>query len=456
MAGVSLGGMASGLDTQSIIDQLMAVERAPETRLKLKESALQARQSTLNDVAGRLRNLLTAAKDLSSVGTWADTQSLDVSDSTKLTATRLSGAAPGGHDITVSSLARSEQRSYVFAKGAGTLDVGPDTHIDIGADDDGAAVADKINAAAKSPVYAVFVKDPLGDPKNDRLVLTRKDTGYYDPAATDALKVTGTAWTTSEVLKDGVNAKFTVDGGTEQQSRSNVVLAGVPGLQLTLKATGTTSVTVGAPGPDNTAVQKKVQAFVDQYNSTVDFIRTELTEKRVPNATTDADARKGPLFADTQLTGLLAQLRGIVSEKTGLSGAVSSFGDIGVSTGSATGGASSADAIAGKLTLDAGKLTDALRNNRLDFKSFLTDTTNGISTKLTKLLDPVAKSTEGLMDLRAKEAGEEVSSIEDQIARIETRLTDKAARLRAQFTAMEQALSQSQSQGSWLTAQLGG
>jgi flagellar hook-associated protein 2 len=457
MAGISLGGMASGLDTQSIIDQLIAVERAPETRLKLKESALQARQSTLNDVGTRLRNLLTAAKDLSAVGTWADTQSLDISDSTKLTATRLSGAAPGGHDVSVTALARSEQRSYVFQQGAGTLDIGPDTHVAIDATDDGAAVADKINAASTSPFYAVFVKDPLGDATKDRLVLTRKDTGFYDPTKpAEALQVTGTAWTGSEALKVGVNATFTVDGGTEQQSRSNVVLSAVPGLQLTLKATGTTSVTVGAPGPDNSAVQKKVQAFVDQYNSAVDFIRTELTEKRVPNATTDADARKGPLFADTQLTGLLSQLRGIVSEKTGLSGAIQSFGDIGVSTGSGTGGASSADALAGKLTLDAGKLTDALQNNRLDFKSFLTDTTNGISTKLTKLLDPVAKATDGLMDLRAKEAGDEVSSIEDQVARIETRLTDKAARLRAQFTAMEQALAQSQSQGSWLTAQLGG
>src|SRR3954467_13552108 len=455
MAGVSLGGLSSGLDTQSIIDQLIAVDRAPETRLKLKGSALEARQSTLRDVATRLRNLLSAAKDLGSVGTWASTQSLDVSDSTKLTATRLSGAAPGGHDIAVSALARSEQRSYVFTKGAGTLDIGPDTHVAIGADDDGAAVADKINAAATSPFYAVFVKDPLGDATKDRLVLTRKDTGYYDPAATDAVKVTGTAWTASEGLTVGVNAQFTVDGGTAQQSRSNVVVSAVPGLQLTLKATGMTSVTVGAPGPDNDAVKGKVQAFVDQYNSTVDFIRTELTEKRVPNATSDADARKGPLFADTQLTGLLAQLRGIVSDKTGIGGAVRSFADVGVSTGSATGGASSADAVAGKLMLDATKLTDALQSNRLDVKSFLTDPVNGIATKLATLLDPVAKSTSGLVDLRAKEAGDEVTSIEDQISRIETRLTARADRLRAQFTAMEQALAQSQSQGSWLSSQLG-
>ena len=196
-------------------------------------------------------------------------------------------------------------------------------------------MAGKVNAASGSPFYAVFVKDPLGNTDNDRLVLTRKDTGYFDQGATDALKVGGVAWTGTEELKDGVNAKFTVDGGQVQQSRSNVVQSAIPGLQLTLKATGTTSVTVGAPSPDNSAVKGKIQAFVDQYNSTVDFIRSELTEKRVPNATTDADARKGPLFADTQLTGMLSQLRAIVSDKTGIGGTVKALADIGVTTGPA-------------------------------------------------------------------------------------------------------------------------
>jgi len=455
MAGLQLSGLTSGLDTDSIIAQLIAVDRAPETRMKLKESAAEARQSTLNDVATRLRNLQSAVKDLGSIDTWTESQTLDISDSTKLTATRLSGAAPGGHDVNVQTLARSEQRSYTFTQGAGTLDLGPSTHVAIGASDDGATVAGKINAASGSPFYAVFVKDPLGNTADDRLVLTRKDTGYFDPAATDALQVGGVDWAASEDLKIGVNAKFTVDGGAVQQSKSNVVQSAIPGLQLTLKATGTTSVTVGAPAPDNSAVKGKIQAFVNQYNSTVDFIRSELTEKRVPNATTDADARKGPLFADTQLTGLLSQLRGIVSDKTGIGGAVKSLADLGVTTGTGSGGTASADAIAGKLTLDATKLDDLLDTNRLDVKSFLTDPTKGISAKLTKLLDPVAKVTSGLIDVRAKQAGDEATSIEDQIAQMEDRLTQKSDRLRAQFTAMEQALAQSQSQGSWLSAQLG-
>ena len=450
MAGISLGGLSSGLDTQSLIDKLMAVDRAPEARMRLQQSALQARQSVLNDVGSRVRNLLSAVRGLGDVATWADTQTLDVSDASKLTAMRVSGAAPGGHDITVSTLARSEQRSYTFTKGAATLSLGPSTQVSIGADDDGQAVADKINATVSSPFYAVFVQDPDGNAANDRLVLTRKDTGRLDPAT---LSVTGAAWTASETVTEGVDASYTVDGAAAT-SHSNVLKNAVPGLQLTLKATGTTSVTVSVPGPDQDAVKSKVQAFVEQYNSAVDFIRQQLSEKRVPNATSDTDARKGTLFADTQLTGLLAQLRSLVSDRTGIGGTIRSLADIGVSTGAGSGGAASADAVAGKLTLDVTKLTDAMQNNRLDVKGFLTDTTNGISAKLTRLLDPVAASTSGLLDVRAKQAGDAASDIDDRVAAMETRLSQKADRLKAQFAAMEQAMSQSQSQSAWLTAQL--
>jgi flagellar hook-associated protein 2 len=450
MAGLTLGGLASGIDTDAVITQLMAIERAPQARLKLKESVLEARRSALNDVATRLRSLQTAIKDLSAVGTWADTQSLDVSDATKLTAKRLSGAAPGGHTLNVTNLARAEQHSYTFSQGAATLDVGG-TPITIAAGDTGQDVADKINASPGAPAYAVWVKDPQGVAANDRLVLTRKETGEF----TAQLSVTGAAWTGTDVAKAGVDAAYTIDDDpVVKYSKSNVVTAAIPGLELTLKGTGTTSVNVGAPAPDADAVKAKVQAFVDQYNSTVDFIRGKLSEKSNPKATTEAEARKGVLFNDTQLTGVLRQLRNMVSDKvTGLSGTVKSLAEIGVSTGSASGGASSADAIAGKLTLDATKLTDALTNKRLDVKSFLTDPANGIAAKLNALLDPVAKS-DGVVDKRAKQTGQEIDGIDDQITAMEDRLTAKADRLRAQFAKMESAMAASQTQGAWLSSQL--
>jgi flagellar hook-associated protein 2 len=457
MAGLTLGGLASGIDTDSVIEQLLSIERAPQARLKLQQSALQTRQQALTDVATRLRSLQSAVKDLSSVATWADTQSLDVSDSTKLTATRLSGAAPGGHTINVTQLARAEQHTIAFTSGsAGTLDVAG-TAIQVAAGDSGQDVADKINASPGAPVYAVWVKDPQGVAANDRLVLTRKETGELAPLTVAAgTDWTGADWTAAHPVKAGADAKYTIDDDpVVKSSHSNVVTAAIPGLQLTLKSTGTTSITVGAPGPDPDAVKSKVQAFVDQYNSTIDFIRGKLTEKRVPNATTDTDARKGALFNDTQLTGVLRDLRNMIADGVnGLSGSVDSFGDIGVSTGAPSGGQSSADAIAGKLTLDATKLTDALTNKRLDVKSFLTDRDNGMAAKLAAYLDPIARSTNGAVAARASLAAGQSKDIDDRIALMEERLTAKSDLLRAQFAKMESAMSASQTQGSWLSSQL--
>src|SRR3954464_12886969 len=105
MAGLSLGGLASGLDTTTIISQLMAIDRAPETRMQLQQSVLQARQTALTDIGTRVRNLPDKATALGDRATWAGPQPLGVWDRTKLTAPRLSGAAPGGHGSDVSSLA---------------------------------------------------------------------------------------------------------------------------------------------------------------------------------------------------------------------------------------------------------------------------------------------------------------------------------------------------------------
>jgi flagellar hook-associated protein 2 len=452
MAGISLGGMASGLDTQSLIDQLVAADRAPEKRLKLQQSALQARQSALSDIGGRLRSLMLTAKDLGSVTTWASSQTVDVSSPTTVSATKLSGAAPGGHTVEVTNLARAEQRAFTFTPGTSTLDIDA-ARIDVTADDTGATVADKINAAVDSPVYAVWVKDAAG-PDDGRLYLTRKQTGALPTAGAGSLSVTGAALTQDGATIAGVDATYSIDGRPPEHSATNVLTTAIPGLQLTLKAAGTTSVTVGAPSASDDAVKSKVQAFVDQYNSTIDFIQGKLTEKRVPNAASDTDARKGVLFGDTQLSSILSQLRQLVSDKTGVSGSVQSFGDIGVSTGAASTGALNTDSVAGKLSLNGDKLVAVLQSGRTDVKTFLGDPTSGMSAKLTGLLTPIARVSDGTLDVLAKQAGDDSKEIDDRIAVIEDRVTQTSDRLRAQFTAMEQALSQSQTQSAWLAQQL--
>ena len=113
-----LSGLASGVDTSSIVDKLIAIERQQNARLGLRKSAAQARQTGLKDIATKLNALKTAAQDLGSAGTWATKQTVDSADPTKVTATLTGGAGIGGSTIQVDRLASSAQRGYAWVPDA--------------------------------------------------------------------------------------------------------------------------------------------------------------------------------------------------------------------------------------------------------------------------------------------------------------------------------------------------
>src|SRR4051812_34180059 len=114
MAGIQLSGLASGLDTEGMITQLMGLERQPETRWSQQKTISQTKEQALKDVLSRIKTLQTNANDLKSVTTWLPTQSVDVTDSTKISASAVSGAAPGSYSLSVSQLATSDQWSFKF------------------------------------------------------------------------------------------------------------------------------------------------------------------------------------------------------------------------------------------------------------------------------------------------------------------------------------------------------
>src|SRR4051812_30830552 len=99
MAGIQLSGLASGMDTEGMITQLMELERSPATRWSQQKTNSQAREQGLKDILSRVKNLQTAAKDLKSVTTWADTQTVESTNAAKVTATRTGGAAPGAYSL---------------------------------------------------------------------------------------------------------------------------------------------------------------------------------------------------------------------------------------------------------------------------------------------------------------------------------------------------------------------
>lgn len=435
MAGISISGLASGLDVQSLVSGLMQIERAPRLRMEVRQGQAKARQDALREIKTKLQAVADAAAALRSPGLWSDTQTVQSSAPDSVAARRLSGAGPGGYAVEVTQLARAEQRTFDYTPpaGASQLTINGAT-VDLAA---GASLADVVAAINAEPETGVYAVDVGG-----RLVLASRESGA---AATIAAAGEGLVEDASK-LKAGLDALFTVDG-VAMSSASNVVDDAIPGLELTLKATtaGAATISVGNPGADAAAIEKAVQAFVDSYNAAVDLVRSRLGEERVAKPATQAEANRGVLFADTQLSGLLGGLRRLVSE--------SGLAAIGVGTGApnaATG--SGSPAVAGRLVFDPAKLTEAIESDAAAVRNLWAGP-GGLAESLDELLKPTIGSG-GAISLRLDSIAAESKRLGEAMTRLDTRLAKREERLHAQFAALESLLMKNQSQSTWLSGQL--
>lgn len=447
---VSFGGLASGLDTNGIIDKLISVEAQPQLRLARQQRVVQARQDLLRSIATNMQALRSAANDLRSAATWASTQSVGSSDASRVAATLTGGAGPGGYQVAVSQLARAEQHTYTYTTpaAADSIAVGSwSTALAAGTTLDQAVA--QINADSASPVYAVAV--------SGQLVLASRTTGT-------ASAFTATSGALAEDVpkaRAGLDAQGTVDG-VAFTSSTNTVTTAIPGLSLSLQGVTTVSgpvtVNVGAPGIDRTKIQAAVKTFVDAYNTVITQVQARLREQKVVNPQTDSDALKGVLFGDSMLSGVVASMRATISDPlAGSPASLDQMSELGVSTGATTGtSAINPNAVQGLLTLDVAKLSAALDSDPVSVRRMLAGdtTTTGVVGRLTTYMDSIAGAG-GAMDGRVDAANREITQIRDQISTMQTRLDAKRKQLQARFTAMETALSKMQSQGSWLSSQIG-
>lgn len=454
----NISGLGSGLDTNTLISQLLSIEARPQVRIQQKQAVEEVRQTALRDVQTRLTNLKTAVTGLRDVATWGDSQSVDSSDSTKVVATRTAGAAAGAFALTITDLARADQyksATLTSIASGGTLTVGvgaASIGVTVAAGASLSTVAAAINGSSGTPVYASVV--------NAQLVLSSRSTGAASTIAItgDAALTTELGFTRSITASD---AHYNLDG-VAKTAAANIVTDALPGIQLVLKAATASAVTVsvGAPTPNTATIQAKIQAFVDQYNSTIDFVRTKTTEKKVASPQNASDRAKGVLSGDPALTGLLTSMRAAVADIfSGRPDATKTLAQVGLSTGTASGTAAvSQDSVAGKLTLDTAKLSTKLTESLLDVKALFTNVSDayaakGVAQRLDTLLTAQVGSA-GSFTSRLASGDATIARAKKESADWDLRLAAKEKALRAQYTRMETALSRTQSQGQWLSGQI--
>jgi flagellar hook-associated protein 2 len=442
---LQITGLASGLDTNSIISALIAIDKQPITALQNQSSGLTATNSALSSVQTALQQLSASAKALGSASLFTNTQTATSTNSTLVsaTATTGTGAVIGSYQVGVTNLASSAQRTFSFTSptAADTVTI------------DGQQVSLNANASAQDLVNAVNSNSNLDvwatATDSGTVVFSNRATG---DTGTNYIQVSDTSGSLTEqtaLAQQGTNAQYTING-VAHSSASDTITNGIAGVTLSLNGltttTGTVTVNVSPPAPNSQSIQTAVQAFVTSYNQVISQIQTQLSTQ--PSKT---DPTVGTLFGDPDLRDVLSNMRqAMYTPGSSLPQSMSSMLNIGVSTGAASGSAlPSQNAINGDLSLNADTLTQALTTNPSGVAAMLKSWSQSFS----GIVDTESQ-VGGTIDTRIQGDNQQISDISSRIQAMQETLNAKQTALQAQFAALEATLSQNQSTASWLSSQI--
>ena len=453
MATITIGGLATGLDTNSIVDQLVRLERRRSVDLlSIDQLDQQAKQSALATFGTRLADLMAAIDKLRDPSN-ALARTATSSDSTVIGATAGSGALVGSTDITVSKLARNAiavsangltSSTATVASGSGSfsfqIGTGDTQTVAVDATTTLEGLASQINALGAG-ANATVVNVGTDASPDYRLRLASRDTGLSN----DITIVTDDTTLGVAVTQAAQNAEFTVSGFTTTFSReSNVVNDVVSGVTLTLNKEGG-PVKIGVT-TDAATVTENVKAVVTAYNALASFVDAQ-SEVSQDTTGSDGDVTTGPLAFDTTVRTIMDGLRNAISSKVdGLSGDYSLLAETGLT--------STKD---GTLSLDASKLADALASDEEGVSQLFggLGTTAGAFDRVYQYLSD-ATGTGGLLEARNKSITDNLARLTDQIAASERSVSAFEANLRSQFSSLEVLVNNLKSQGSLLTSTLSG
>ncbi len=472
MATISSIGIGSGLDIESVITQLVAVERAPVTKLQTEATSLQTKLSTYGKLQSGMAALRDAASALTRPSTWNATVGAS-SDTTSVAVTTSASTLPGSYSIEVQRLASVQSNATGVYASADAL-VGEGTlHIELGTWGAGqtsftpkagatavditvgppaeslAQLRDKINASNSGVVASV-----LTDASGARLVLRSAATGEAngfrvgvsdnDGNNVDGIGLSALAFdpsagilTMAQALA-AANAAASLNGlpiASESNTLSNVL----DGMTLTLGKVTTAPVLVEAK-PDKESIRKALDGFVTAYND-LNKLVAEQTKYDAASKTA------GVLQGDSAAVSIRSQMRSLLGSSSGASAMFTRLAEVGFDVQTD-----------GSIKLDETKLANGLANLGEMKKLFsnsdlLTPANNGIATQLRAMADQVL-GIEGSISTRTEGLRKRIDLNQDRQELLEDRIAMMEKRLRAQYTALDRQMASLNSLSNYVTQQL--
>ncbi|GEM_PF-3772857 len=448
MAGeVTFSGLASGLDTKSIVEKLVALRKS-QTVKPLEDSVaeLAAEKTAIGPLLSAVSSLRAAANVLKNTANviW-NTKTGVSSDTNKILVNTVDStlAVSGTYGISsVSALAQADRVIYqgianrdTTQLGSGNITIaynGVTTTVSIAA---GTSTLNDIMAAINSStsgVKASIVNDGSATPY--RLILTGNDTGTSF-AITDTIpggiSLTKDAALSALAANEPANAAFLVNG-ISISSQTNAITTAIPGTTFTLLAVDTTNTNNVTVKQDTSQIVTQITAFVTAYTAA----KKALREAILPDSST---GKFGPLGHETFLSTANAQLSNMMARKfNSLTGYLySALSGVGITTN-----------FSGDYQVDTAKLQTALENHNTDVRLLFQGST---------LEDGIAESVYNYTDNMVHAGGTfgaKIDSINRQTILLNKKLIDRKALLNSyqktlskKFNKMEQVLTQLKAQG---------
>lgn len=320
----NIGGIASGIDTNSMLEQLLQLERQPIRKIQARQAQLQRADDAWGQVNTKLSGLRAAITDLDRLDDFTDAWTA-TSSSTAVAGARVTGTpSAGSMSFSVGRLATAKQQSSATAYATTDTLVGTGTvTVDVGGtqttiDTTGLTVAD---LAARIEELAGIRAQTVSANDGYHLVLTSEQTGTANAFTVTSAAGGGGALIDWNPEVAAADAEITIAGMTLTRS-TNTVDDLVDGVTLDLVGTGSTTV---ATARDVDGVAAKVSGLVDALNGVLKTVE-DLSAYDPDSRTTQ------PLAGEAAARSLASSLRSAVSDiVSGITGDHTYAGSIGIS-----------------------------------------------------------------------------------------------------------------------------
>jgi flagellar hook-associated protein 2 len=435
MSAFSFSGLASGLDSATLINQLVQLRRTPITRLENRNTGYNKEIAALAALKTKMIALQEAALRIDTPSEFAALKGTS-SDEDILRVTASGTAAPGNYEIIVTALAKGQKSvsqgydTSADAVGSGTLVItvgGVATSLTIEAGTTLSQLAATINREMDG-VGASVIYD--GSAVGGYRLAMNGAAGADNAFTVDTSGLSGGLAPTFTDSQAASNAALTVDGIPITAS-GNELTDVISGLTIDLRSADLNTTVQVEVSMDASGVSGQVQAFVDAYNAVFSFLKT-------------TTAKGGDLDGNASARSVGSRLESVMSATNATPGSrFTILSQVGIErTRERT------------LTFDTAAFSDAIEENFASVRDLFVDRDDqsGKAGQIDELVHTLTDSVSGFFKIGTDSLNRKIESADSAIERYERSLENYRTTLERKYLAMELQVGMLQAQSSSLSA----